>query len=711
MKRNMKRNLNLLLGFLLINTSAFIGISCSIQKNKNSITNNQVSNDGEEEKTRLIPNPSTNQITKKEKESSDTELIKPKINKPQENKNSIPQTKPNNKNNINNDVDRKDYSDRHLFSLEFLQNNNPYQIIKQTPSYINTLKDLNNFLKNEKINFRDYYGEYRKKELNDKFWNYTNKIGHYNNFGEDDKQKVEWYNDQVSKNGMIKQKYLDKFENKNNFEALNYNFNDLISKNPFGFLPSNLSQLFYYMNFDSIKKLFNLSNDVKNIKANFDDSNGWFELLITTTNNKNFYIKIDTNSTQNLKKDLDYYQFIYDHTFMLKMDFKRWDRNPYTWEDKIVPDFKGGTMWVVDRIVNDDEKNSDYWDLLFATNIHVFTLNKAFDRSLYFNKDSNHSDKNSWHEYVKFENNNYNMENRYNDSSQPMFWTLKTNSDKLALKYNDDQTINKWVASFEAKQYLDAPYYTPRYTVSGIKTKTVDDAKLYFEKEFDDRMVETKNGGADFVLLRLKIKKEILKYVLPALDKVIGKPEEKTWHIGVGKKEKFSPLKTQFYAGYPDYKFKGNKSTGGIISASKRYVDADDFQSLWVKYNENENKDWNSHNQKYQEYTEPFKEQNEHGMRKQVLIQHSTLWTKIDNKEDVLDSGSSGSMAIDSSFNLIGINYLHTTDSYNNTITNGINLMEGNSTYKNGFDGDLRNDIKNKLIKDKLNTIVINPKK
>ncbi|SYV90160.1 Uncharacterised protein, partial [Metamycoplasma alkalescens] len=74
---------------------------------------------------------------------------------------------------------------------------------------------------------------------------------------------------------MIKQKYLDKFENKNNFEALNYNFNDLISKNPFGFLPSNLSQLFYYMNFDSIKKLFNLSNDVKNIKANFDDSNGW----------------------------------------------------------------------------------------------------------------------------------------------------------------------------------------------------------------------------------------------------------------------------------------------------------------------------------------------------------------------------------------------------------------------------------------------------
>ncbi|SYV90162.1 Uncharacterised protein [Metamycoplasma alkalescens] len=76
-----------------------------------------------------------------------------------------------------------------------------------------------------------------------------------------------------------------------------------------------------------------------------------------------------------------------------------------------------------------------------------------------------------------------------------------------------------------------------------------------------------------------------------------------------------------------------------------------------------------------------------------------------------MDSGSSGSMAIDSSFNLIGINYLHTTDSYNNTITNGINLMEGNSTYKNGFDGDLRNDIKNKLIKDKLNTIVINPKK
>ncbi|SYV89801.1 Uncharacterised protein, partial [Metamycoplasma alkalescens] len=42
-----------------------------------------------------------------------------------------------------------------------------------------------------------------------------------------------------------------------------------------------------------------------------------------------------------------------------------------------------------------------------------------------------------------------------------------------------------------------------------------------------------------------------------------------------------SPYKTQFYAGYPNFSFKGNKSIGGIISTQNRYVKDDDFKSLW----------------------------------------------------------------------------------------------------------------------------------
>lgn len=95
-----------------------------------------------------------------------------------------------------------------------------------------------------------------------------------------------------------------------------------------------------------------------------------------------------------------------------------------------------------------------------------------------------------------------------------------------------------------------------------------------------------------------------------------------------------------------------------------------------------------------------------------TINQHSHMYTKFlnNNKENALEGGSSGSLAIDSSFNLVGINYLHTHDELYNTYSNAISLMEGHSTYSNDFDGNLRNDIKNKLIKDNVYTVKINPK-
>lgn len=99
-------------------------------------------------------------------------------------------------------------------------------------------------------------------------------------------------------------------------------------------------------------------------------------------------------------------------------------------------------------------------------------------------------------------------------------------------------------------------------------------------------------------------------------------------------------------------------------------------------------------------------------MLKKVLNQHSNLYTKVnsENKLDALGYGSSGSMAIDSSFNLIGINYSYSTDSESNTFSNAISLMEGQSTYLDGFNGNIREDFKKKLQKDGLYTVKINPK-
>ncbi|WVV22704.1 hypothetical protein V3318_01600 [Mycoplasmopsis agalactiae] len=274
------------------------------------------------------------------------------------------------------------------------------------------------------------------------------------------------------------------------------------------------------------------------------------------------------------------------------------------------------------------------------------------------------------------------------------------------------------------EQYLTAPYYTPRYYANGIMGYDIAIAPQYFDK-YDEvsRIGESKNAGADFVLLRLKIKKANLSKILPELAKVVETEREKDWHIGVGKSGKHHPIKTTLYGGYPaiddrNFQFKAAKSQGGVINVQNRVINDSSINSLWVKYNEGQNKDFNSINNNWTKYTKSFINkpnthfEDEHGMPLTTINQHSHMYTKFlnNNKENALEGGSSGSLAIDSSFNLVGINYLHTHDELYNTYSNAISLMEGHSTYSNDFDGNLRNDIKNKLIKDNVYTVKINPK-
>ncbi|SYV89803.1 Uncharacterised protein, partial [Metamycoplasma alkalescens] len=117
---------------------------------------------------------------------------------------------------------------------------------------------------------------------------------------------------------MVKQYYLNNFNEKDKDDAKVIRLNDyeIIKKNPFGYLPSNLNQLFYYMNFKSISKLLNIENIIK-IQSNFNDEIGEIELLITNKNNQKYYLKIDKTNTSYLKSNLDFYQYIYDRSFMM----------------------------------------------------------------------------------------------------------------------------------------------------------------------------------------------------------------------------------------------------------------------------------------------------------------------------------------------------------------------------------------------------------
>ncbi|MBY7703590.1 hypothetical protein JIY74_25265 [Vibrio harveyi] len=64
-------------------------------------------------------------------------------------------------------------------------------------------------------------------------------------------------------------------------------------------------------------------------------------------------------------------------------------------------------------------------------------------------------------------------------------------------------------------------------------------------------------------------------------------------------------------------------------------------------------------------------------------------------------------MAIDSSFNLIGINYSLSKDEISGQTTNGINLMQSSS--ENGI--NLISELIKKIQSDNFNTIKLNPKK
>nr|WP_307915613.1 hypothetical protein [Mycoplasmopsis bovis] len=213
-------------------------------------------------------------------------------------------------------------------------------------------------------------------------------------------------------------------------------------------------------------------------------------------------------------------------------------------------------------------------------------------------------------------------------------------------------------------------------------------------------------------------------------------------------------LKRSFMQGYSRHwdpfskksssQFRGVKSEGGIISTKRRIVDENWFRDVWLRYDEKLNKEYNSENNLWEKYQQPFIKKKdkddkyqlikeEHGMPLTTLDQFSTLYTNIPFGDLNLKEGASGSMAIDSSFNVIGI--LNTR--VDNVIgdkkvikfdkpygkdgiidgivvrpqTNGIVLFKSLSDDYIGKDKQpfIIDGLKSKLINDKLETIKLNP--
>nr|WP_307915423.1 hypothetical protein [Mycoplasmopsis bovis] len=216
--------------------------------------------------------------------------------------------------------------------------------------------------------------------------------------------------------------------------------------------------------------------------------------------------------------------------------------------------------------------------------MHVFNLRKTFDKSLYFDNESS-INANRWYGgFWDIENFYDSVTNIYSKRQNIYFMGSRGKDDRLSSNISEiagDQFKDAKLFFKAYEQYLTAPYYTPRYYTNGIMGNDISIAPQYFDKyDESSRIGESKNAGADFVLLRLRIKKANLAQILPELAKVVGTDKEKDWHIGVGKSGKHHPIKTTFYGGYPsvnqsdygdknDVHFKSAKSQGGLSECSK----------------------------------------------------------------------------------------------------------------------------------------------
>ncbi|WP_427902667.1 MAG2960 family serine endopeptidase lipoprotein [Metamycoplasma alkalescens] len=603
MKNNFSKKLKYFIGMVTLLPSFIFNVSCVIEKNNSENKNNEINQNDDGNNNQTI-NPNKIIDDENQKNPHDNQTIKP-----EENLNPIPKVQPKNpeENSIPNPNSnpqpnqpetspiRNEPKDSHLFELEKIKKLTPYEILKETKTFKEETKKFEDFLKkgpyNNGIDFTFLNSD---KEINEGYWNFVKNLGEYGNLGETQIKRTKYYNPNIPLYGMMTQKYLDTFEEleKNGAINKNFSFNDLIKNNPFGFLPSNLSQMLFYINFLSLEQLFSVKNITK-IKSRFNDIDGTFELLIFTTENK-YYFQTDKEKDNALKSDVDFFKYIYDRSFEIIFKTKQWEfPHKFSNQFRFTHTQKSGTVWVIDRITNTDP---EYWEFLLATNIHVFNLTNTFDKTIY-----EKYNKNVW------------------NTNLPGFWANNTRDQNLErknvyLKTNRGDTFelnNDFVVidngknlsdSFSAyDQYLTAPYFIPRYNVSNIYLNDRDDLEKFFGSN-KTKHVKTNNAGADFVTLRLKIKKNKLKNIFPNLENIIGTNKEKDWYINFNQNH-FSLLKTQFYAGYPlkrndnqNSEFRGVKSTGGAISSQKRIIYENDFQKLWLKYDKDLNKEYNSVN-------------------------------------------------------------------------------------------------------------------
>lgn len=641
------------------------------------------------------------------------------------------------------------FVDKHIFELNQIKEMKSVdQLIKETPLFKTS---LNNFM----FNLLNYdWGNGQKgfdfvhnittnrQDMDKKFFELLKDVGIYGNYKiNSDFDLIKFYTYAIEKEFMTEQKTLNLPSNETKANAKKETIsnideiNELIKQNIFGYLPSNLSQYFYYLKLDDIKRIFGFSKEIKEVYSEFDDELGkvnfYFEFSDKTIIEKSINKSIFTN----LKKNIDYKQFIYDRSFIFETNLWKYDKvNPLVNIGYKFNDHKlAGSAWILDRIIDPDLQNKGKYEFLVGSNLHVFDLTHGFEKkSNYFNKD-----------YVENWNGGFvskvNAGDRwiYNDKIEKhikennkyySYETLERTNQRVPVKFSKydihdvtelesqldgNKTIKKssiLSSTIGSDNYLDLVWYTPDFKGDNIRAYNDSDSKYFFGDNYDKNYMGTTDaGGIDFAIAKIVLTLEEIKQLFPTLYNVINTPKEKEWYIGMGNDELTNANNTIIIGGFPELEWGSNKSIGGRIKTRDRLVSSpDNTQKYWTRYNEIENKRFNKYNGREEWYKKPFRDDLSHGMAIEKVLQNSVLYTKISSGEYLL-GGASGSMAIDSKFNLVGVLYngVFEPDNLASPFTNSIALLNSHSKFKN-WEGSVKNDVIKKLKKENTKTIKLN---
>ncbi|WP_033160008.1 MAG2960 family serine endopeptidase lipoprotein [Mycoplasmoides alvi] len=628
-----------------------------------------------------------------------------------------------------------DGKDAHCLDLKsILSKNSSIEVIESTEWFKSTKeKIINSILLDPTINFERLTDE---ETMTKSFFEKIQEYGFYGNIGNTIEERVNKSPIYETFDNFTKKKTLPKLSQDYSSISIstNVNLNKIIENNPFGYLPSNLSEIFYYTKLSDLKTLFNLVNDIAVIEANFDDELGIFELIIKdTSNNVLRYLFNKENSA--LKQVSDFWQYIYDRSFRIRFDVYNYKNVASTYETpkyKFIKNKQMGTGWIIDRIKND---NSDIYEFLVASNTHVFDLHDTYD--MYANE-SYYSASEAFKQYW----NAGFWSNDYKDTTQQYIVKGKsyeglskqertTPIPVQVMKYDEKNVTDLsesstpiWenVNNQNSSTYIDLVYYTPLFESSGVKSKFAADVDQIFESDCVDkstRIGTLKNGGIDFAISKMQFTKNQIQKLFPSLYEVLNTKDEASWYIGLNHKgEHISPSESIMVGGFPlSGNWENTYSSSGRVNVKKRYVSKEttsfDFFSYWARYDEAINLERNKINNRYKWYQKKFKDF-DHGMTLTYANQQGSTYYFKPWNDEYLEQGASGSLAINSRFEPIGVLSLYAYNDLNNSSNNGVgNAITLFKSVKENDDsewnGSIFDDFLKKLVRDNIKTYKLNP--